>query len=91
LSLKLLVDEDSQGKLLVNLLKRSGHNVKTVNEAGFRTAADADIFDYAIAERRTLLTQNCSDFAELAVAMVEGGGHHSGVLLIYKETISPGI
>jgi uncharacterized protein YeaO (DUF488 family) len=33
LSLRMLLDEDSQAKYLVNLLQTAGHDVLTVNEA----------------------------------------------------------
>jgi predicted nuclease of predicted toxin-antitoxin system len=85
LKLSLLVDEDSQGKLLVSLLKKAGHTVETTNEAGLRTAPDSVVLAYAIANELVLLTQNCSDFVDLAIGIVEAGEHHPGVLLVYKD------
>jgi predicted nuclease of predicted toxin-antitoxin system len=85
LGLKLLVDEDSQGKLLVNQLKKAGHNIHTVNDVDLRSASDIAVFAYAINHNYVMLTHNCIDFSELAEQILQQGKHHSGLLLIYKD------
>jgi len=65
LSLRLLVDEDSQAKRFVNLLKQAGHDVITVNEAGLMSKPDSVVLDYARQEGLILLTRNCDDFQKL--------------------------
>ena len=65
MSLKLLIDEDSQAKRLVNLLQSAGHDVITVNEAGLMSKPDSVVLDYAIHKERVLLTRNCDDFQTL--------------------------
>lgn len=62
MSLRLLLDEDSQAKYLVNLLRAAGHDVVTVKEAGLGSRLDTVILDYASQELRVLLTRNCEDF-----------------------------
>jgi predicted nuclease of predicted toxin-antitoxin system len=47
LSLKLLIDEDAQDKVLVKLLRLAGHEVITVNEAGLMSQPDFIVLDYA--------------------------------------------
>ena len=79
----MLLDEDSQGKLLLNLLLKAGHDVETVNQSGLRTASDERVFKYAREQNRLLLTHNCDDFAELAIGLLAQGGHHNGLLLVY--------
>lgn len=81
MSLKLLVDEDSQAKRLVNLLRQAGHDVLTINEAGLAGEDDAIVLDYARQERRLLLTQNCKDFEVLHQENL----NHPGILGIYRE------
>ena len=76
MNLKLLIDEDSQGKILVDLLGKAGYDVLTVNKAGLRTASDQAIFNYAISHKRAVLTQNSIDFAEIASILLEQGKHH---------------
>jgi predicted nuclease of predicted toxin-antitoxin system len=65
LSLRLLLDEDSQAKYLVNLLQVAAHDVLTVNDAALMSRADSIILDYARQQGRVLLTRNCADFQEL--------------------------
>ena len=62
MSLKLLIDEDSQAKALVQLLRKAGHDVVTVNEIGLVGQPDPVILAYAKQKNRILLTHNCQDF-----------------------------
>jgi len=80
LSLRLLVDEDTQDARLVSVLRQEGHDVLTVNEAGLPGQADRVILAYAFQERRIVLTMNCRDFLELH----EAGDAHAGIVGIYK-------
>lgn len=81
MSLKLFIDEDTQDKLLVRLLRNADHDVITVNEAGLMGQTDPIILDFARANSRLLLTYNCDDFEELHKA----GNLHSGILAIYRD------
>jgi predicted nuclease of predicted toxin-antitoxin system len=82
LSLRLLLDEDSQAKYLVNLLELAGHAVITVKSAGLMTWADSAVLDYARQENRVLLTRNCDDFQELHQA----NSLHPGILAVYQNS-----
>ena len=42
--MKLLLDEDSQGKLVVRLFREAGQEVQTVAEAGLDAHDDAEVF-----------------------------------------------
>jgi len=79
-----LLDEDSQAKYLVNLLRAAGHDVVTVKEAGLGSCPDKFILDYARQELRVLLTRNCEDFNELHLA----NSVHPGILAIYQDSDS---
>jgi predicted nuclease of predicted toxin-antitoxin system len=46
-------------------LRRSGHDVLTVQEAGNAGAPDPEVFAFAIANNRAVLTQNRRDFVKL--------------------------
>jgi predicted nuclease of predicted toxin-antitoxin system len=81
LSLRLLIDEDSQAKHLVNLLRKAGHDAIAVNEAELSGSEDPLVLDYAISENRVLLTSNCDDFQTLHQA----NSNHPGILAIYKN------
>lgn len=81
MSLKLFIDEDTQDKLLVKLLRNAGHDVFTVNEAGLMGQADPLVFNYAKEQERLLLTYNCGDFETLH----RQTPHHSGILVVYRD------
>jgi predicted nuclease of predicted toxin-antitoxin system len=83
LSLQLLIDEDCQAKPLISLLKKAGHDVITANEAGLAGKEDYLVLDYAIAENRVLLSQNCDDFQ----ALHQEKPHHPGILVIYQNDL----
>lgn len=81
MSLRLLIDEDSQAKPLVKMLREALHDVLTVNEAGLKGKIDSLVFDYAMQDNRVLLTHNCDDFEELH----EANPNHLGILAVYKN------
>lgn len=47
LSLKLLLDEDSQAKNLVNLLRVANYDVVTINDSALGGCSDSAALDYA--------------------------------------------
>ncbi len=81
MSLSLLLDEDSQAKALVGLLKTAGHDVLTVNEAGIAGSLDDAVLKYARTEGRVLLTRNCNDFQELH----QDNSTHPGMFAVYQD------
>lgn len=81
MSLKLLLDEDSQAKYLVNLLRLANHDVDTVNRSGLGSSPDVVVLNYARQQRRVLLTRNCGDFLELHQIKPV----HTGILAVYQS------
>jgi predicted nuclease of predicted toxin-antitoxin system len=81
LSLSLLIDEDTQAKLLVDLLRGAGHDVVTVQEVTLMAEPDIRVLDHARRESRLLLTRNCDDFRVLHRAQPE----HAGIIAIYQD------
>jgi predicted nuclease of predicted toxin-antitoxin system len=62
-------------------LTNSGHDiVRSVDVLG-PGVDDASIFKYARDDGRAILTMNCADFIELALARPQ----HSGVFLVYQD------
>ena len=80
--MRLLVDEDSQAKVLVRLLKSYGHSIFTVNDLGIAGAPDEEVLTVARKTNRVLLTHNCNDFKELHIS----GLCHAGILLVYRSS-----
>lgn len=79
--MRLLVDEDSQARTLVQLLRAGGHDVLTAREAGLSSLADREVLARATAERRVVLTRNCGDFLSLHT---QSPGH-CGILAVYED------
>lgn len=79
MSLRLLIDEDTQDARLVVRLRTEGHDVVTVNEAGLRGQPDSVVLAQAARDQRVLMTMNCRDFLELH----EASNAHSGMIGIY--------
>ncbi|ELR97820.1 DUF5615 family PIN-like protein [Gloeocapsa sp. PCC 73106] len=81
MSLRLLIDEDSQAKLLIILLKKATHDVITVNETNLSGQPDGIVFGYGQRENRIILTRNYDDFQALHLA----NSNHSGILVICEN------
>jgi predicted nuclease of predicted toxin-antitoxin system len=77
--MRILADEDSQEKRVVQALRDLGNDVLTVNEAGLSGAPDHVILSTAKRESRVVLTKNCEDFRELH----EVDPRHFGILAHY--------
>lgn len=80
MSLRLLIDEDTQDARLVLMLRTEGHDVLTVNEADLRGQADSAVLAHAAQNQRAVLTMNCRDFLELHQA----ASAHLGIIGIYQ-------
>lgn len=78
----MLLDEDSQAKYLVNLLRAAGHDVVTVNAIDLMNRPDSVVLDFSRRDERVLLTRNCDDFQELH----QLNPAHSGILAIYQDS-----
>ncbi len=80
--MNVLIDEDSQSKILIRLLKEAGHSVLTVADLGANSKSDPEILKLASEYDRVLLTKNCADFAELHKLNLIV---HSGIIAIYQN------
>ncbi|MEL7143614.1 MAG: DUF5615 family PIN-like protein [Cyanobacteria bacterium J06643_4] len=81
MSLRLLIDEDSQAKVLVKLLRVAGHDVVTINEMGIAGASDNKVLELACLHNRIVLTRNHKDF----LALHKIAPTHPGILTIGKD------
>jgi hypothetical protein len=79
--MRLLLDEDSQGKLLVRLLREAGHEVLTVSDAGLEARDDAEVLAFPRQERITLWTRHVKDFR----ALHERQPDHAGILVEHQD------
>jgi predicted nuclease of predicted toxin-antitoxin system len=81
LSLRLLIDEDSQSKPLVKILREAGHDVVTVNEVEANGQPEPVVLNYARENDRILLTHNCGDFEAIHLE----NPNHPEILAVYRE------
>jgi predicted nuclease of predicted toxin-antitoxin system len=79
--LRILVDEDSQARAQLNLLRVDGHDVVAIGELAKNGLADPEVFDLAQHLRRALLTHNAEDFYELHRKRPD----HQGIIAVYRD------
>lgn len=81
MSLRLLVDEDTQAHRLVEMLRAEAHDVLTVSEASLTAKPDRTVLNFARSQQRVVLTRNCDDF----LILHEAEPAHSGILAVYQD------
>jgi predicted nuclease of predicted toxin-antitoxin system len=77
---KLLLDEHVWAQL-ANILREQGFDVIHVCEIGLVATPDNVIFQYAVNDRRAILTFNARDFIPLAIQYFETETEHYGVIV----------
>ena len=82
MSLRLLIDEDSQAKLLVDFLRQANHDILTINELQLSGISDDLVLKQASILNRVLLTKNCRDF----IFLHQQNPKHPGILAIYESS-----
>ena len=81
LGLRLLIDEDTQSRLLIRLLRETGHELTTVSDVQMEGRPDRDVLAYACSKNLIILTRNARDFYMLH----EQNPEHPGILAIYHD------
>jgi predicted nuclease of predicted toxin-antitoxin system len=76
-----LVDEDSQARAQLNLLRADGHDVVAIGELAKNGTPDPEVFDLAQSLERVLLTHNAEDFH----ALHRKRPGHQGIIAIYRD------
>lgn len=85
--MKLLLDEMYSSRL-ADALRETDVDACTVIELGLAGSSDPEIFAAAIAEGRTLLTENVADFARISADHLLAGQQHPGVLIALSSRFS---
>lgn len=83
--MKLYLDDDSASALLARLLQHAGHVVLLPVALGLSGAKDPEHLRRAIREQAVLLSHNYEDFELLHELLMEGQGHHPGILVVRKD------
>lgn len=79
-AIRLLIDENLT-PLLAEVLSSRGYDAVSVMSAGLLEWEDRDLFEWAVRERRAILTNNAKHFAPLAEEYDQKGWEHYGVIL----------
>jgi predicted nuclease of predicted toxin-antitoxin system len=83
--MRLYLDDDSASAVLVQILQQAGHDVLVPADLGLSGAADPVHLRHAIREQRVFLTHNYDDFRFLHELLLEGQGHHPGILVVRRD------
>jgi predicted nuclease of predicted toxin-antitoxin system len=83
--MKLYLDDDTAADVLVQLLRRAGHDVRLPADLAARGEEDPVHFRHAIREGRILVSKNYNDFKLLHDLIIEAGGHHPGLTVIRQD------
>src|SRR5712692_11924543 len=79
------LDDNMTDRVLIALLRKSGHDVVTPNDAGMSGRLDPEHFLFALTNGRPILTWNYKDFEPLHELVVGAGGSHAGVIVVRKD------
>jgi predicted nuclease of predicted toxin-antitoxin system len=84
--MRLYLDDDCVHKVLVQLLRKAGHDVLLPADVGLAGNKDPVHLRRAVREQRVLLSRNYQDFKDLHDLVLEVQGHHPGILAIRKDS-----
>lgn len=77
---KLFIDENVHDGLAATL-RQLGYDAESAREAGLRQTPDPEVFEYAIKEKRAIVTFNLVDFKRLAEDALTKGKEFYGVII----------
>ena len=75
------MDEDSQARSQLNILRGDGHDVVAIGELEKNGTPDEEVFDLAQSLERVLLTHNTEDFHKLHRERLAS----RGIIAVYRE------
>ncbi len=84
LFIELYLDEDVS-VIVADILRARGFIAITTHDAGKLASGDQEQLEYAISQRRTLLTHNRADFEALAHRYFESGKMHHGIIIAVRR------
>lgn len=79
--MRILVDEDSQARSQLNILRGDGHDVVAIGELDKNGTPDPEVFNLAQSLARVLLTHNAEDFHELHRQQPV----HRGIMAVHRD------
>lgn len=79
---KLLLDEHLAPAIPAALRERGHDVVALVERPEWRQISDEDVLTVALDQRRAIVTNDIGDFRPLASVLLNGGGHHWGMVFV---------
>lgn len=83
--MRLYLDDDTASLLLVTLLRRERHDALIPADFKMSGAKDPSHLRQAIREAACLVSHNYDDFQLLHELLMEGQGHHPGVVIVRRD------
>jgi predicted nuclease of predicted toxin-antitoxin system len=83
--MRLYLDDDLDGNVLIGLLRHAGYEVVSPRAVGTRGVHDPVHLRYAVDHGLVLRTANAKDFLALHAQWQQDGQEHPGMLLVYRE------
>lgn len=71
-------------------LNQMGHDAVAVIESGLTSAPDGDVYDFAVATARTLVTENFADFARILERRANRGEPCVPVVFVRRAKLAQG-
>ena len=87
--MKLYLDENIS-PIIAKKLREKGIDTISVHENLMRSKSDIEQLEFAISEKRTIVTYDIADFLELAKDYIARGKAHCGIILISNKSIPAG-
>ena len=87
LYLRIYTDEDVYGTV-ARALRDRGYDAISTPEAGNLGQSDEEQLEYAISERRTIMTCNVGDFMRLHTEYLQANREHCGMIVSKRLPIS---
>jgi predicted nuclease of predicted toxin-antitoxin system len=84
---RLLLDAHYSPKVAEQLTARGHDAVAAAADTTLRRLPDRELFAYAVAERRALVTNDVADFIPLAQQAAAAGEHHCGLVLTSDRSL----
>lgn len=85
LFIELYLDEDVD-VLVAELMDKRGYSALTARDAEKLGQEDPEQLEYAVSQKRALLTHNRDDFEKLALEYFENQHTHYGIILAVRRT-----
>lgn len=79
--MKLVLDEHLS-PTIAERLRAEGHDVVAAEGVGLRQRPDEEVFEWAVANQRALVTRNLRDFRPIHARYLSSGLEHFGLVLV---------